>query len=131
MDAITGEGLYYALRSAEMLAEAMLADAPQNYAAAVKGEILPELEFAARIADRFYSGEWLGGSVIERMIALTARSKHFRELMRDLFSGTQEYAGLKRRVHRSLPRIVAEALLSGWRRTDGGRESGRKLEPVS
>ena len=127
VDAITGEGLYYALRSAEMFAEAMLGDAPQNYAAAVKHEILPELESAAKIAARFYSGRWLGGSVIERMVALTARSPRFRELMRDLFSGTQEYAGLKRRVHRSLPRIVAEALLSGLRRRDRYRESGRKL----
>ena len=116
VDAITGEGLHYALRSAEMFAEAMLKDDPQSYAAAVKREILPELEFAARIADRFYSGEWLGGQVIERMVGLTERSARFREIMRDLFSGAQEYAGLKRRVHRSLPRVVAEALLSGLRR---------------
>jgi len=113
VDAITGEGLYYALRSAEMFAQAMLKNDPQSYSAAVKQEILPELEFAARIADRFYSGEWLGGPVIERMIRLTQRSRHFRELMRDLFSGAQEYAGLKRRVHRSLLRIVTEALVSG------------------
>lgn len=112
VDAITGEGLYYALRSAEMFASAMLKNDPQSYSAAVRNEILPELEFAARIADRFYSGEWLGGPVIERMIGLTERSMRFGELMRDLFSGMQEYAGLKQRVHRSLPRIVAEALLS-------------------
>lgn len=116
VDAITGEGLYYALRSAEMFAEAMLKDHPQSYAAAVKQEIVPELEFAARIADRFYSGEWLGGQVIERMVGLTERSPRFRAIMRDLFSGAQEYAGLKQRVHRSLPRVVGETLLSGLRR---------------
>jgi hypothetical protein len=53
-------------------------------------DFVPELERAARIAERFYSGNWLGGEVLERMVQLTARSSHFRELMRDLFAGTQE-----------------------------------------
>jgi len=112
VDAITGEGLYYALRSAELLSEALLASAPERYPALVKGDFLPELERAARIADRFYSGDWLGGSVLERMVQLTALSGRFRELMRDLFAGIQEYSDLRRRVRRSLPRIAAEALLS-------------------
>lgn len=113
VDAITGEGLYYALRSAEMFSEAMLKGAPQKYAVVVRREIVPELEFAARVANRFYSGEWLGGHVIERMVGLTERSQRFREIMRDLFSGSQEYTSLKKRVHRSLPRIAVEALFSG------------------
>ena len=111
VDAITGEGLYYALRSAEMFSEALLRSAPEAYAASVQQEILPELERAARIADRFYAGDWLGGSVLERMVQLTASSTKFRKLMRDLFSGTQEYSNLKQRVYRSLPRIAAEALV--------------------
>jgi flavin-dependent dehydrogenase len=112
VDAITGEGIYYALRSAEMLSRAVLNDAPEAYAMAVRRELLPELEHAARIADRFYGGEWLGGPVIERMIRLTGRSPRFRELMRDLFAGSQGYGDLKRRVYGSLPKITAEALVS-------------------
>lgn len=112
VDAITGEGLYYALRSAELLAQALLADVPEKYSALVKNDFLHELEQAARIADRFYAGEWLGGSVIERMIQLTGRSPRFRNLMGDLFAGSQEYSDLKKRVYRSLPRIGAELLLS-------------------
>jgi flavin-dependent dehydrogenase len=112
VDAITGEGLYYALRSAELLSNALLANAPENYPALVNQDFVPELERAARIAERFYAGNWLGGEVLERMVQLTARSSHFRELMRDLFAGTQEYADLRKRVYRSLPRIAAEALIS-------------------
>jgi flavin-dependent dehydrogenase len=112
VDAITGEGLYYALRSAELLSQALLADAPESYSARVKQDFLPELERASRIADRFYAGKWLGGSVTERMVEMTRRSPRFRELMRDLFAGTQEYSDLKQRVKRSLPRIAAEALVS-------------------
>jgi len=60
--------------------------------------------------------EWLGGSVLERMVQLTSSSTKFRELMRDLFSGAQEYSNLKQRVYRSLPTIAAEALVSTlWR----------------
>lgn len=112
VDAITGEGLFYALRSAELLAQAILDGAPESYAELIRRDFLAELELAARIADRFYSGEWLGGSVIERMIDLTARSPRFRDLMRDLFAGVQEYTSLKERVFRSLPNIAAEALAS-------------------
>jgi flavin-dependent dehydrogenase len=116
VDAVTGEGLYYALRSAELLSEALLAGAPERYSARVKEDFLPELERASRIADRFYSGDWLGGSVLERMVQLTALSSRFREVMRDLFAGTQEYSDLRQRIRRSLPRIVTEALVSTfWR----------------
>ncbi len=116
VDAITGEGLYYALRSAELVSEAILRGVTESYARAAQGEIISELERAARIADRFYSGEWLGGSVLERMVQLTGSSTRFRQLMRDLFSGAQEYSTLKQRVYRSLPKIAAEALVNTlWR----------------
>jgi len=117
VDAITGEGLYYALRSAELLTEALLANAPERYPALAKSDFLPELERAARIADRFYGGEWMAGSVVERMIQLTRRSARFREIMRDLFAGAQEYSNLRQRVFDSLPRIVMEAVVSTlWNR---------------
>lgn len=112
VDGVTGEGLFYALRSAELLSDAVLACTPENYPALVKQDFLPELERAARIADRFYSGKWLGGTVLERMVQLTQRSPRFRELMRDLFAGTQEYSDLRRRVKQNLPWIAAEALAS-------------------
>src|SRR5450432_3687438 len=95
VDGITGEGLYYALRSAELLSDAVLAGAPDRYPVRVQEDFLPRLVRASRIADRFYSGDWLGGSVLERMVQLTARSARFRELMRDLFAGTQEYSNLR------------------------------------
>jgi flavin-dependent dehydrogenase len=121
VDAITGEGLYYALRSAELFSEALLGGEPEAYARAAHSEVIPELERAARIAHRFYAGEWLGGRVLERMVQFTGRSKKFRGLMRDLFSGAQEYSGLKRRVYRSLPVIAAEALASTLRRPPAGQ----------
>lgn len=121
VDAITGEGLYYALRCAELLSEALLTGAPEQYSALVQKDFLPELEHAARIANRFYGGQWMGGQVLERMIQLTQRSASFREIMRDLFSGEQEYSDLRRRVYEKFPRIAIEAALSTLWNTLGRR----------
>ena len=127
VDGVTGEGLYYALRSAELLSQSLLADAPANYRELVQQDFLPELDRASRIADRFYSGTWLGGKVIERMIAMTHRSPRFRELMRDLFAGTQEYSDLRHRVKRNLPRIVGESLVSAFLPSKSQRAIARSL----
>jgi flavin-dependent dehydrogenase len=126
VDAITGEGLYYALRSAQLLSESVLAGAPEKYPALVKADFLPELEHAARIANRFYGGDWMGGHVLERMIQLTQRSPRFREIMRDLFSGAQEYSNLRQRVYEKLPRIAMEVAMSTLWTTLGRRGATRQ-----
>jgi flavin-dependent dehydrogenase len=128
VDGITGEGLYYALRSAELLSDALLDNAPEKYPALAKNDFLAELERAARIAERFYGGEWLGGPVLERMVQLTQRSARFREIMRDLFSGAQEYADLREKVHYNLPRIVMEAVVSMLRNP---LKAPQRLKPIS
>lgn len=116
VDAITGEGLYYALRSAELFCEAFVSGNSESYTELLRHEVLSELEHAARIAERFYAGDWMGDRVIERMVQLTASSDRFRRLMADLFAGSQDYASLKQRVYRSLPAIAAQALVSTlWR----------------
>ncbi len=110
VDPITGEGLYYALRSAELCAEALVAARPQDYKQRLEEEVLPELRLAARVCERFYRGQVFGDSVPERMVALTAQSDSFRELMSDLFAGIQGYRDLKARLYRILPTVIAEGL---------------------
>jgi flavin-dependent dehydrogenase len=111
VDPITGEGLYYALRSAELCAGALLAGRPDDYSAQLAEEVLPELRLAARVSERFYNGQVFGGSVLERMVALTAQSASFRELMSDLFAGTQGYGDLRARLYRVLPTVLKEGLV--------------------
>jgi len=110
VDPITGEGLYYALRSAELCAQALLAARPQDYKLRLEQEVLPELRLAARVSSRFYRGQVFGDSVAERMVTLTAQSDSFRELMSDLFAGIQGYRDLKARLYRALPSVMAEGL---------------------
>jgi flavin-dependent dehydrogenase len=130
VDPITGEGLYYAMRSAELLSQALLAEQPESYPELLRGDFLPELQIAARVADRFYSGRWMGQTVIERMVQFTRHSPSFRDLMCDLFAGTQGYLDLRRRLYRSLPAMLAESLASALRLppSEGGLETGSPIQ---
>jgi flavin-dependent dehydrogenase len=98
VDPITGEGLYYALRSGELLAESLIARTPAEYPARIRKAFSTDLEFATRIARRFYRGRFLGGAVATRMIQFIERSPTFRALMADVFAGAQDYCSLKRRL---------------------------------
>jgi geranylgeranyl diphosphate/geranylgeranyl-bacteriochlorophyllide a reductase len=111
-DPITGEGLYYALRSADILSEVLLQERPETYRARLKEDFLGELEMAARIADRFFTGRWMGEAVTERMVQFTDHSPRFRQLMCDMFSGSQGYLNLRQRLYRTLPAMVAESACS-------------------
>ena len=98
VDPLTGEGLYYAICSGDLLAQALIAGDPASYPARVRATFSAELEFATRIARRLYRGRFLGGAVTTRMIQFIGHSATFRSLMGDLFSGEQGYSSLKRRL---------------------------------
>ena len=115
VDPITGEGLYYALRSAELCAEALLMGEPARYRTRLGEEILPELKLAARISQRFYTGQIFGESILERMVALTQQSESIRNLMSDLFAGIQGYRDLRSRLLRIVPSLMVEGLGSTLR----------------
>jgi flavin-dependent dehydrogenase len=112
VDPITGEGLYYALKSAALMSSALLAGQPESYPTLLREDLLPELEAAARVADRFYTGSWMGRPVLEHMIQFTGSSSTFRELMSEMFAGTQGYRGLRRRLYRSLPAMLGQSLVA-------------------
>ncbi len=131
VDPITGEGLYYALRSAELCADALLAGQPDGYQSQLAEEILPELRLAARLSQRFYNGQVFGDRVLERMVALTAQSASFRELMSDLFAGIQGYGDLRARLYRILPAVLKEGLAGTfgwtWNKTGGSEYAADPL----
>ncbi|HUL35045.1 MAG TPA: NAD(P)/FAD-dependent oxidoreductase [Candidatus Eisenbacteria bacterium] len=98
VDPLTGEGLFYAMRSGEILAQSIAEGRPELYPSRVRASFSLELEFAARIVRRFYRGSFLGCSVTTRMVQFLQRNAVFRQLMSDLFCGTQDYSSLKNRV---------------------------------
>jgi geranylgeranyl reductase family protein len=107
-DPITGEGLYYALRSGDLLAEALIQEAPETYSAQLWSEFSADLEFAARIARVVFRGQFLGAAVTTRMVQFLSRSATFREVVRDVFSGSQNYRTLKGRLWAQLGGTLAE-----------------------
>jgi len=98
VDPLTGEGLFYAMKSGHLLGKALAEGCPEKYPAWVKAAFSAELEFAARIVRRFYRGSFLGTAVTTRMVQFMRRNPTFRQLMGDLFSGAQDYTSLKQRL---------------------------------
>jgi len=108
VDPITGEGLYYALRSGDLLAQAIAAGQPELYPAQLRAAFSADLEFAANIARKVFRGNFLGSAITTRMVQLVNYSPAFRGLIRDVFSGSQDYRSLKRRLWAQLGITVAE-----------------------
>jgi geranylgeranyl diphosphate/geranylgeranyl-bacteriochlorophyllide a reductase len=114
-DPVTGEGLFFALRSGELLAESILKGG--SYTRRVWNEWGRKLMLGARIAPKFYCGEILGASVTTRMVQFCSRSRTLLNLFEDVVEGDQSYLGLAGRVFRNLPWSLLEmATHSVWKR---------------
>jgi hypothetical protein len=74
-------------------------------------EFAADLEFAAMLAKRVFLGRFLFRTVPQRMVHFMRRSPRFRELMQDLFAGTQSYTGLRGRLLRNLNGTLQEIIM--------------------
>lgn len=98
-DPVTGEGIYYALRSAELFAEAFLAGQPQDYERRWREDFGGELRRASQMRRRFYGNFW-GAPFTERMIAFARGHSGIKKVLGDLVAGEQGYVGLKKKLAR-------------------------------
>ncbi|HLH40242.1 MAG TPA: NAD(P)/FAD-dependent oxidoreductase [Bryobacteraceae bacterium] len=118
VDPITGEGLYYAMRSGDLASRVIIEDAHNfsekaaAYRALLRREFALDLEFAAMLAKRVFLGRFMFNTVPARMIQFIRRSPRFRDLMQDLFAGTQPYLTLKSRLLRNLNGTLQEVLMN-------------------
>lgn len=116
VDPITGEGLYYALRSADLASQVVLssAQAPGEkhpaYRALLMRDFVMDLAFGAGVAKRLFLGRFLFGPVPRRMIQFMRRSPRLNTLVADLLAGTQDYLGLKSRLIRNLHGTVFDTV---------------------
>jgi flavin-dependent dehydrogenase len=108
-DAITAEGIYYALRSAELLAESIRHGAPLAYETAWRREFLADLETAARWRDRFYGSSVLFKSFIHRSLQAVRHSRTVRDLLDNLICGNISYQSLFRSLVLRSPQILTQA----------------------
>lgn len=104
VDPITGEGIYYAVRSGDLASRTLLnhagdlSAAPEEYRRALRRDFTVDLEFGSRLARRVFLGRFLFATVPERMVQFARRSPRFGVILQDLFSGRQPYVGLKKRL---------------------------------
>ncbi len=99
-DPVTGEGIYYALRSAELFADAYLSSAPLNYERLWRADFGRELQRASQMRRKFYGNFW-GAPFTERMIEFARGHRGIRKVLGELVAGEQGYTGLKRKLARS------------------------------
>jgi len=118
VDPITGEGIYYAMRSGDLASQVVLDD---EHAVAEKGEayrrllrrdFAADLEFGATLAKRVFLGRFLFSTVPARMVGFVRRSPRFRALIEDLLAGTQPYLGLKPRLFRNLNGTLQDVVMN-------------------
>jgi flavin-dependent dehydrogenase len=107
-DPITGEGIYYALRSSELLASALLEDgSPARYPERALEDFGRDLLKATALHRRFYAAGFSG-----RMVRFAAQSPAVRRILGELVLGRQGYRGLKRRLLRAGPRFLLETAVA-------------------
>jgi geranylgeranyl reductase family protein len=118
VDPITGEGLYYAMRSGDLASQVALNEShsftekAQAYRNLLRHEFAADLEFGAAIARRVFLGRFLFSTVPARMVGFVRRSPRFRALIEDLFAGTQPYLGLKSRLLKNLNGTLQEVIMN-------------------
>lgn len=110
-DPVTGEGIYYALRSAELLAESHLRGELRSYENSWRQDFGAELRRAAQMRRRFYGNFW-GAPFTERMIEFAKGHRGVKRVLGDLVAGEQGYVNLKKKLLKSalLPLFVVAFL---------------------
>ncbi len=93
-DPVTGEGIYYALRSAELFAEAFLRGDVSAYEGMWRADFGRELRRASQMRGRFY-GSFFGGAFTDRMIGFARLHRGIRRTLCELIAGNQGYVNLK------------------------------------
>ncbi len=121
VDPITGEGLYYAFKTADMLADAINADGVEGYGAAWRDMARREIGWASSREPRFYKprNQWL-------LKVGLAYSTAARRLAGDMMSGFQSYHTLKARVYAELPAYLSETAYNAVRGRRGRHEWEKK-----
>jgi geranylgeranyl reductase family protein len=99
-DPVTGEGIYYALRSAELFAEAFLEGRVDEYEKRWRADFGGELRRASQMRRRFYGNFW-GAPFTERMIKFARGHRGIQRVLGNLVAGEQGYVNLKKKLARS------------------------------
>ncbi len=111
-DPISGEGIYWALKSADLLADSLINSRGRDYAERWMEMATPDIARAAHMRFTIYVPRYL------RLLALLLNYSPLScDIAREMIDGTQDYASLKPRIARALPRVAGEVLLNRLRKS--------------
>jgi geranylgeranyl reductase family protein len=115
VDPVTGEGIYYAVRSGDVAAATVL-EQPDlkrecTYRKQLKQEFLDDLMYGAHLSKRLFCESFFGTSMTARMIQSMRKSPRLAAVVEDLFAGTQNYLTLKKRLLESAAEILPDLML--------------------
>ncbi|HSE97728.1 MAG TPA: NAD(P)/FAD-dependent oxidoreductase [Blastocatellia bacterium] len=112
-DPITGEGIYYAFKSADLLADVFEAYAGEQYALIVseydrawRDSFGHELEHASYRLPQFYHGTFFGHIFTDAVVRLARYHRGVRTILVRALMGEQSYMTLKRDLMRRAYQIV-------------------------
>ena len=115
-DPITGEGIYYALKSADLLADSLVEASRSNgpisgranalYDERWRGSFGRDLEHASYRLPRFYRGTFFGHVFTDATIWLAAHHRGVRTILARALVGDQSYVTLKRDLLRMAWRVI-------------------------
>ncbi len=111
VDPVTGEGIYYAFRSAELLSAALREERPETYETSCRLEFVPELSKAASYVETFFDPR-----VSARLVALSGENAAVRVLLADLIAGAQRYGTLKQELLKTIPSLAKDRLYRLFRK---------------
>jgi geranylgeranyl reductase family protein len=95
VDPLTREGIFYAMRSGQLAADALghAIDPGASYAERLGDEVFPELDRAAALKAGFFTSHFA-----DLLVDALERSAPVRAIMVDLIAGRQPYRSLRRRL---------------------------------
>lgn len=117
-DPITGEGIYYAFKSSDLLADALLSEVirdetsidynrvARSYEQMWRESFGHELEHASYRLPQFYRGRFMGRIFTDAMILLARHHRGVRTILMRALIGEQSYVTLKRDLLRRAWQIV-------------------------
>jgi geranylgeranyl reductase family protein len=103
-DPITGEGIFFAFRSAEILADTI--QRPGEYAKEIWRDVGNDLARASAMYRKFYRGQFLGADFRKRAVQLARKSRTMKKLMETFIEGRQPYLNLKKKLFFSFPSVA-------------------------
>ncbi|MFO8056763.1 MAG: NAD(P)/FAD-dependent oxidoreductase [bacterium] len=106
-DPITGEGIYYAFKTAHLIHRALQAGDLESYVQTFQKNIAAELSLVSPLREKFFANRTL-----RALGVMLDYSPAVRMLTRDLIGGYENYANLKPRVKSELNKYLKECSLN-------------------